>query len=99
MDKEEIIEMAFKAGVEESNEYNHLVCTEVELVTFAKLVAAKATDEANARANASWTLMCKRMVEAEREACLNIACDYTQKFADHTYTSAVADAIRARGVA
>jgi hypothetical protein len=68
-----------------------------ELESFAKLVAAKATDEANARANASWTLMCKKMVEAEREACLNIACDYTQKFADHTYTSAVADAIRNRG--
>ena len=41
MDKDEIIEMAFKAGVEDSNEYNHLVCTEVELVAFAELVAAK----------------------------------------------------------
>ena len=41
MTKEEIIEMAFKAGVEDSNEYNHLVCTEVELIAFAKLVAEK----------------------------------------------------------
>ena len=41
MTKDEIIEMAFKAGVEDSNEYNHLVCTEVELVAFAKLVAEK----------------------------------------------------------
>ena len=41
MIQEEIIDMAFKAGVEDSNEYNHLVCTEVELVAFAKLVAAK----------------------------------------------------------
>ena len=41
MTKDEIIEMAFKAGVEDSNEYNHLVCTEVELVAFAKLVAKK----------------------------------------------------------
>ena len=39
MTKEEIIEMARQAGVEDSNEYNHLVCTEVELVAFAKLVA------------------------------------------------------------
>ena len=39
MTQDEIIEMAFKAGVEDSNEYNHLVCTEVELVAFAKLVA------------------------------------------------------------
>ena len=41
MNKDEIIEMAFKAGVEDSNEYNHLVCTEVELVAFAKLIAEK----------------------------------------------------------
>ena len=41
MTQDEIIEMAFKAGVEDSNEYNHLVCTEVELVAFAKLVAAR----------------------------------------------------------
>ena len=39
MTREEIIEMARQAGVEDSNEYNHLVCTEVELVAFAKLVA------------------------------------------------------------
>ena len=39
MTKEEIIEMARQAGVEDSNEYNHLVCTEVELVAFARLVA------------------------------------------------------------
>ena len=45
MTKEEIREMAFKAGVEDSNEYNHLVCTEVELVAFAKLVAAKEREE------------------------------------------------------
>ena len=41
MTEEELIEMAFKAGVEDSNEYNHLVCTKVELVAFAKLVAEK----------------------------------------------------------
>ena len=39
MTREEIIEMARQAGVEDSNEYNHLVCTEVELIAFAKLVA------------------------------------------------------------
>ena len=41
MTKEEIIEIARQAGVEDSNEYNHLVCTEVELVAFAKLVSKK----------------------------------------------------------
>ena len=39
MTREEIIKMAKQAGVEDSNEYNHLVCTEVELIAFAKLVA------------------------------------------------------------
>ena len=39
MTKEDIIRMAREAGVEDSNEYNHLVCTEVELVAFARLVA------------------------------------------------------------
>jgi len=39
-----------------------------ELESFAKLVEEKATEKANARANASWTLMCKKMVAIEREA-------------------------------
>ena len=41
MTQQETIELARQAGVEDSNEYDHLVCTEVELVAFAKLVAAK----------------------------------------------------------
>ena len=41
MTQDEIIEMAFKAGVEDSNEYDHLVCTAVELIAFAKLVTEK----------------------------------------------------------
>ena len=45
MTKDELIEMAFKAGVEDSNEYNHLVCTKVELVAFAKLVAEKEREQ------------------------------------------------------
>jgi len=44
---------------------------------FAKLVEEKATEEANARANASWTLMCKKMVAIEREACAKV-CDELQ---------------------
>ena len=45
------------------------------LERFYALAIAKATDEANARANASWTLMCKKMVEAEREACDQLVND------------------------
>ena len=38
----------------------------------------------------------KLIAEKEREACWQIACDYTQKFNSHTCL-AVADEIRARG--
>jgi hypothetical protein len=40
-EQDEIIAMARYAGIEESNEYDHLVCTEVELLAFAKLVAER----------------------------------------------------------
>ena len=39
MTQDEIVAMARYAGIEDSNEYDHLVCTEVELLAFAKLVA------------------------------------------------------------
>jgi hypothetical protein len=67
MTQDEIIDMARQAGF-----YNHMPIDETMLKHFAKLVAAKATEEANARANASWTLMCKKMVAFEREACANL---------------------------
>jgi len=41
MTQDEIIAMARYAGIEDSNEYNHLVCTEVELLAFAKLIAER----------------------------------------------------------
>ena len=100
MTQDEIIEMAVQAGA------NKMVScltapkgpiTAIDfgldngsLEAFAKLVAAKATDEANARSNASWTLMCKKMVENEREACAKVAESFGK------YESDLADAIRAR---
>jgi len=39
---------------------------------FAALVEDSATAAANARANTSWTLMCEKMVAAEREACAKV---------------------------
>jgi hypothetical protein len=45
-----------------------------QLERFAARVAQEATEKANRRANASWTLMCEKMVAAEREACANV-CD------------------------
>jgi hypothetical protein len=74
MTTDEIIEMARQVGMYGLVEGGLIE----EFEAFAKLVeertAAKATEEANARANSSWTLMCKKMVELEREACATV-CD------------------------
>ena len=43
-----------------------------KLEAFAAMVREEATAEANAKANASWTLMCEKMVAAEREACARL---------------------------
>ena len=72
MTADEIIETARQAGFWKG-QVNAWMCTTEDLVAFAKLVAAKATDEANARSNTSWTLMCKKMVEDEREVCAAVA--------------------------
>ena len=58
-----------------------------KLEAFAELV----TEQANARANTSWALMCKKMVEFEREAILDLVDSYAKNNTD------LADAIRARG--
>jgi hypothetical protein len=92
MNSEEIIEMAKQAGftLPEGETWYEAFPQCIE--DFAKLVAAKATDEANARANASWTLMCKKMVAAERDACLQIQEDW-----QYTYANDLVQKIRARG--
>jgi hypothetical protein len=67
MNQDEIIEMAREACLFYMDYIR--VDSMKQLEDFAHLVAAKATEEANAKANASWTLMCKKMVAIEREAC------------------------------
>ena len=67
MTQDEIIEMARQARLFYIDYIR--VDSMKQLEDFANLVAAKATEEANAKANASWTLMCKKMVAIEREAC------------------------------
>jgi hypothetical protein len=47
---------------------------QAELKAFEALVRADEREETNRRANASWTLMCEKMVAAEREACAKV-CD------------------------
>jgi len=100
MTQDEIIEMAREAGFT----INELHCSppiisfighEEAIEAFAKLVAEKATEEANARANASWTLMCKKMVAFERDACANVADEYMRDCEGKSF--GVGTAIRARG--
>lgn len=89
MTQDEIIEMAIE------NTINGLNFNQEGLVRFAHLVAAKATEEANARANASWTLMCKKMVAIERESCA-VLCDSFQARDVGMQPAECAGAIRAR---
>jgi hypothetical protein len=68
-----------------------------KLEAFAELV----TEQANARANTSWALMCKKMVADEREACAKLI--ESRKTGANKLMDAVRDmeaaAIRARGQA
>ena len=99
MTQDEIIALAREAGffVKDNDAYSPSVQEDHELtpflVAFANLVADKATEEANARANASWTLMCKKMVAIEREACAKV-CDDWPNGRDDVYS--IGQAIRAR---
>jgi hypothetical protein len=92
MTQDEIIEMAEQAGFE-------IDCCSLDwhkrITAFANLVAAKATEEANARANASWELMCKKMVEFEREACAKVA-ERFEPDEKTSYVTYASTAIRAR---
>jgi len=99
MTQDEIIKMARQAGVDKwwdsGNEQREVL--QKHLVVFAKLVEEKATEKANARANASWTLMCEKMVALEREACAKAADEYMRDFEGRSF--GVGTAIRARGEA
>lgn len=68
------------------------------LQRFAALVAEKATEETNTRANKSWAAMCKKMVAAEREACAVVAektiCDTHIPTGIKIYGTRAAQAIR-----
>lgn len=66
------------------------------LQKFADLIRDDATETANARANTSWALMCKKMVADEREACAKVADKYSEG-QERNYSENIADEIRARG--
>jgi hypothetical protein len=99
MTQDEIIEMAEQAGMVYMDYMDYIRVDSMEQIErLVNLVAAKATEEANARANASWTLMCKKMVAIEREACAKL-CE-TKHFSSPVRefgAKECAIAIRARG--
>jgi len=100
MTQDEIIDMAEQAGMTQDGDMwfsfgkGDMDVEHEHLVAFAKLVAEKATEEANARANASWTLMCKKMVAFEREAIIQIIKETPFS---NWFQADVIEAIRARG--
>jgi hypothetical protein len=71
--KRQVVELAQEAGVISGFDSVH-----PSIERFAALVREEATAEANAKSNASWAMMCEKMVVIEREACAKV-CEH---FAD-----------------
>ena len=78
------VDMAFLKRTEPWNMFD-------KYEAFAALIRADAMEAATRAANESWTLMCKKMVAFEREACALICDEHSD---DPVYCGA---AIRARG--
>ena len=95
MTEDDVIEMARDSGMELYGLGKNRARFVHHLEAFAHLVADKATEEANAKANTSWTLMCKKMVAFEREACAKV-CDEVSEHPSLT-PQHCAESIRARG--
>jgi len=94
MTQDEIIRFAIQCHLVTTGNRDGLYMD--SLIEFANLVADKATEEANARANASWTLMCKKMVAIEREACAKLV-EADPSYDWHKFACECTAAIRARG--
>ena len=83
-----VVEMAREAGlIVDANQSGF-----DSVQTFAELV----TEQANARANTSWALMCKKMVAAENEACAKVVEDLRGQCWAYDHDQ-IATAIRTRG--
>jgi hypothetical protein len=85
MTRDDILFMARKAGFTHHHNpdlYDCMVASGKATERFAALVEDAATAAANARANTSWTLMCKKMVAAEREACAEVCADLYKQWED-----------------
>lgn len=92
----DVIQLAKEAGMFTHKE------VQPEIERFADLVATALQEEANRKANAGWALMCKKMVDAEREECAKVANEISNKYAFGYYgqevdtADEIAEAIRAR---
>lgn len=93
MTQDEIIAMAREAGL--GNALGSVDGLD-EMARFAALVAEKVEARANERANESWKLMCKKMLDAEREVCARIVAGQWTNVAEKLYGIECAAAIRAR---
>jgi hypothetical protein len=100
MTQEDIIRMARSVmeerGGSRMDDEEDLIVYSLQL---AALVEEAATEAANARANASWSVMCKKMMDFERESCAKV-CDRMAARCDDIRVAALeaaAENIRARG--
>lgn len=99
MTQEDIIRMAREAGWGQAKPHDDCrSCGVFDLERFAELVAEVATEAANARANTSWALMCKKMAAAENEACAKVCEEMKGQCWAYDHDT-IAAAIRARGQA
>jgi hypothetical protein len=101
MTKDEILSMAKEADLLDYRDDEKTIPLDYResLKRFADLVAEKATEQANARQNASWALMCEKMVAAERQECVKILHDNATKSKGMAVHALIASAqqIEARG--
>jgi hypothetical protein len=91
--KRQVMEMAREAGWDA-----HHAEFDPRIERFAELVREDATAEANARANASWAMMCEKMVAIEREACAKV-CEDSNTWDLYDPNGFAANLIRTRGQA
>jgi hypothetical protein len=88
MDVYKLIEIAKDCGCVQKEDTGQLVTDNIELGKFAAAIADTIRDETNERANASWGLMCKKMVAFEREACAKL-CEQSDRYRGEYFASKI----------
>lgn len=83
------------SGVQHQRCHIGSVYTAEQMRAYAAKVIEATVEDANRRANASWSLMCEKMVKAEREACAKV-CESLPMQQEIDVRDQCAAAIRAR---